>query len=277
MKRLKISLCAVLSCFIGVWCAEAQDHGHLRIGARSTAPGTPLYFVNGADFASTNGYVKTLTFTNSGRYAEYYQQNITFTVQAATPDAGGPEPDPPALGSWIWARILSVQGPAGGAFGFWEAGATTPTIGLGSGETGTNSFKITLADGSPGTDPFGHIHGRRFTATKPGIYVVTFQAYDASVNGTDGGPIHMSTEPIQISFQAGVNVQVVEARDNRAVIRLGAMAGLNWQLEAADSLDPQPMWQEIGAPITGDDYFHNVTGPYSPQGHRIYRVRAVSP
>src|SRR6185295_15637717 len=120
--------------FVGACCARAQDHGHLRIAADSTNQGAQLYFYNGADFASTSRYVKTLQFTNAGKYAGHFQQNITLTVQAATSAYGGPEPDAPAFGSYIRARILSVEGPEGGAFAFWETGATSPTISLAIGE-----------------------------------------------------------------------------------------------------------------------------------------------
>src|SRR5262245_42533351 len=193
---LKHTLAPALALILGASPVAAQDHGHLRIAANSTNQGAQLYFYNGADFASTSRYVKTLVFTNAGRYANYFQQNITFTVQAATSAYGGPEPDAPAFGSYMRARIFSVAGPEGGVFAFWESGATTPTISLGSGQTGTNSYNVTQTDGSPSADPFGHIHGRRFTATKPGIYTVAFQAFDASTNGAQGGPIHTPSEII---------------------------------------------------------------------------------
>src|SRR5262245_32878945 len=93
---LKYILSSTLALVVGTSWAVAQDHGHLRIAASSTNQGARLYFYNGADFASTSRYVKTLLFTNAGRYSNYFQQNITFTVQAATPAYGGPEPDAPA-------------------------------------------------------------------------------------------------------------------------------------------------------------------------------------
>src|SRR5262245_6786843 len=179
MKRLTHKSCFMLLFVCGL-DLHAQDHGHLRIAARAPVPGTQLYFYNGPDFATNSSYVKTLVFTNDGRYSNYFQGNVTLTVQAVTPDYGGPEPDAPALGSYIRARILSVTGPPGGEFAFWETGATSPTITVAAGQTGTNSFNVTQTDGSPTADPFGHIHGRRMTLTKPGIYTVAFQAFDTS-------------------------------------------------------------------------------------------------
>lgn len=271
---LKHTFASTLALIVCASYATAQDHGHLRIAAYSTNQGAQLYFYNGADFASTSRYVKTLIFTNAGRYSNYFQQNITLTVQAATSAYGGPEPDAPAFGSYIRARILSVEGPEGGAFAFWESGATTPTISLASGETGTNSYNVTQTDGSPGADPFGHIHGRRFTATKPGIYTVAFQAFDASTNGLKGGPIHTPSEIIHVSFQAGVNIESVEPdfEEGHVHVWFGAMAGFTWQLEYSRVLGPDANWLPAENPRTGNDYFIEVIHELPPGVQRFYRA-----
>jgi hypothetical protein len=274
LSNLKICLTLALAVPFGVQYSHGQDHGHLRIAAYGTNQGTQLYFYNGADFASTSGYVKTLVFTNSGRYADTYQQNITLTVQAATPSYSGPEPDAPALGSYIRARILSVTGPADGAFAFWENGATNPTISLVNGESGTNSFNVTQTDGSPGADPFGHIHGRRFTATKPGIYTVAFQAFDASTNGTGGGPIHTPSEIIEVNFQAGVIIESVEPdfEEGHVHVRFGAMAGFSWQVEYSRLLGAEADWHPAENPVNGNDYFFELIHELAPGTQRFYRV-----
>jgi hypothetical protein len=272
-SHTKIAFSLVLASLAGAGHVQGQDHGHLRIGAHGTNQGSQLYFYNGGDFASASHYVKTLVFTNSGRYAGYYQQNITLTVQAATPSYSGPEPDAPALGSYIRARLLSVKGP-GGEFSFWETGATNPTIRLVSGETGTNSFNVTQTDGSPGADPFGHIHGRRFTTTTPGLYTVAFQAFDVSTNGTGGGPIHTPSEIIEVTFQGGVNIESVEPdfEDGHVHVRFGAMAGFIWQVEYSRALGPQADWRPAESPVTGNDYFFEVIHELPPGVQRFYRV-----
>jgi hypothetical protein len=255
----------------------AQDHGHLRIGATNTAQGTPLYFYNGPDFAKSSGYVKTLTYTNSGRFAGYYQGNITLTVQAATPEYSGPEPDAPALGSLVRASIVSVQGPAGGAFGFWDAGSTSPTISVASGETGTSTFAVTQTDGSPGADPFGHIHGRRMSAMRPGIYTVTFLAFDACTNGESGGPIHGPAETVQVTFQAGINIDTIKTVGGGMEVRFGAMANRNFTLEWAPDLSPGTVWTTVSGPLQGSDYFQILTDSTSAGATRFYRILATSP
>jgi hypothetical protein len=279
MKTSLQMLCS-LTAFVAVTLTpslSAQDHGHLRIAAYSTTQNAKLYWYNGADFASSNSYIKTFVYTNSGKYAGYFQDNITLTVQAATSDYGGPEANPPAFGSYIRARILSVAGPAGGSFSFWEAGTTAPTFSVPVGAIGgTNTYNVTQTDGAPGADPFGHIHGRRLTATVPGIYLVTFQAFDTCTNGLGGGPIHTPSDPISVYIQAGVNFHSIQPGPTLTTVRFGAQSGKTWQLESSDALSPQPSWQPVGLPVSGDDYLHNIIDPRLHSGSRFYRVRELT-
>jgi len=276
---MKISNSLLTACAVFALCLNstlfAQDHGHLQIGAVSPTQGAQLYFYNGNDFRTNTYYVKTLDLTNSGRYSGYYQGNITLTVQAATPAFGGPEANAPALGSYIRANIAAVDGPPGGAFGFWEAGATTPTISVACGTTNAASFNVTQTDGTPGVDPFGHIHGRRMSATKPGIYVVTFRAFDACTNGTGGGPIHTPSELIRIYFEAGVNIASIEPDVDHTHIRFGCPVGANWQLEGTDALGTNAVWNPIGTAVAGVDYFVEFREDRAVSGNRFYRIRTA--
>src|SRR3954467_15910689 len=142
--RSTMKISRSLLCALSLVCVKStlvgQDHGHLQIAARAPVQGAQLYFYNGLDFRTNSYYVKTLDFTNSGRYSGYYQGNITLTVQAATAPFGGRETAAPALGSHISAKIAAVDGAAGGACGFWEAGATTPTISVSCGTANATSF-----------------------------------------------------------------------------------------------------------------------------------------
>src|ERR1051325_11803964 len=98
---------------------KAQDHGHLNAGVESQDSGAKLIFANGADFATNSGYIKTLTFTNATAYAGYFQGNTTLTVLPATAAYAGPDPQAPALGAYIFAQLVSLEGPPGGECGFW--------------------------------------------------------------------------------------------------------------------------------------------------------------
>ncbi len=181
---------------------------HLNAGAVGQSQGDRLVFSNGADFAASSGYTRELTFSETGDYAGYYAGNITFTVLPTTLDNGGPVPGAPAPGSFIMAGIQSVDGPAGGAFAFWDDDATAPTIQYEVGYdavTPTTLWSVSdssLGAGAAGADPFGHIHGRSFTATVPGDYTIGFKLFDVSVNGAGGGPIHTPSDTLLIRFSA---------------------------------------------------------------------------
>lgn len=185
-------------------CAQSLTAQHLEAGAVGQNQNDALVWANAAELAANSGYVKELTFTTSGRYAGLYNGNITLTALSAT-EAGGP-----ALGSFIQAEIVSVTGPAGAFFGFWEGldygGGTTPTFNIATGSEGL-SLRYVLSDasagaGQAGQDPAGHLHGRRFTASELGMYTVGFRAVDTSVNGAGGGSIHAPSDIVYVNFQA---------------------------------------------------------------------------
>ena len=272
---MKSSLISFLVLVPFVVCA--QDHGHINIGAAGVNQNDPLIFDNRDIFETATNYVKTLTFATSGNYTNYYQGNITMTGLAATSEHSGPEPNAAALGSRIFVQLVSVDGPEGGAFAFWETGATSPTISLASGSTGTNTWRVSENDGSPGSDPYGHIHGRRFTLSKPGIYTVSFRAFDSSTNGLGGGPIHAPSSVMKVYFQAGVNVKSIQPEADQTRIVFSAPVGRNWQVEACDSPDPNATWTAISGLIVGDDYFHEVVDDQPFQGKRFYRANGVMP
>jgi len=257
----------------------AQDHGHLNAGAVGTNVNDQANWNNAMDFIASSGYVKTFDYTNAGKYAGYYQGNITLAALPQTAAYGGPTAGAASFGALFLGRISLLFGPPGGTFGFWETNSTTaPTISVGVGETATNLFRITQTDGSPGADPFGHIHGRRMSTTKPGIYQVGFQAVDVSTNGIGGGPIHPPSAVLPVWFQAGVNIGSVEPDylDGHVHVRFGAPANTTWQLESCDSLTSTD-WQPAGAPVTGQDYFIDVMHEGNPGTNRFYRVRRLTP
>lgn len=190
------------------------QHGHLNSGALGQNQGDALQFLNGAAFAADSGYTKVLNGTTTGTYAGYYEGGITPTAVHAlsgTDSQGIPyvaDPRAAAPGSFLQMSIVSVSGPEGGSFQFWEGGATVPTFSYASGYAATTPdlfFALSDASAGAGTvggDPYGHLHGRRFTTTTPGEYLVGFQLFDTSANGAGGGPIHTSSEVLTISFTA---------------------------------------------------------------------------
>lgn len=268
----------VCGLILGSLPARGQ-HGHLNAGAVGTSQNDQLAWINGADFVASSGYVKTLDYTNAGKYAGYYNGNITPDALAQTSAYGGPAPGAAALGSLLLGRISLLSGPAGGKFGFWETNSTTaPTISVGVGETSATLFRITQESGAPGADPYGHIHGRRMTTTKPGLYKVGFQIVDVSTNGVGGGPIHTPSAVLPIWFQAGVNIESVEPdyEDGHVHVRFAAPTNTTWQVEYTDSLSPTN-WQPAGPVAVGQDYFMEVLHQAAPGTNRFYRVRRLTP
>src|ERR1043165_1241633 len=275
---LNVRLFLALAGTAGAVAVNAQDHGHLNVGAESQLPGSKLIFANGADFATNSGYIKTLTFTNGTVYAGYFQGNTTLTVLPATAAFAGPDPQAPALGAYIFAQLVSLEGPPGGEFGFWDTGATSPTITIKSGETGgTNLWRLTEADGSPDTDPYGHIHGRRWTLTKPGIYKLGLRVVDLSTNGPAGGPIHTPSDILYTYAQAGVNIVWIEPHTNTTHVRFTAPLGTNWQVETSDSLTTDAIWTAVGDPVIGADAIREVADESPVVGNRFYRLKGTAP
>jgi len=252
----------------------SAQHGHLNVGAAGVNQNDPLIWANGPDFIDSSGYLKTLEFTNTGRFAGYYQGNITLTALPATAAHAGPDPDASVPGSYIQFSMACLEGPAGGQFNFWESIGATPALALAPGETSTNLWRLTESDGAPGTDPYGHIHGRRFSATKPGIYKIGFTAFDTSTNGAGGGPIHRPSPQLAVWFQAGVNVASVEpdAEEGHVHVRFGAPAGFSWQLEARTGIGPDSQWLPTGNPVVVNDLFVEVLDNNPPGETRLYRV-----
>jgi hypothetical protein len=254
----------------------AQDHGHLNVGALGMYQDDPLSFVNGADFSYTSGYVKTLTHTNAGRFAGFFQGNFTLTALAATAEHAGPDPAASALGSFIRIRMYCLEAPAAGQFGFWDSGSTSPSELLAAGQISTNLWPLSESDGSPGTDPYGHIHGRRFTATKAGAYKVAFQAFDTSTNGINGGPIHSASAWLEVVFQAGVVVSI-EPNGIQKRVWFVAPAGSSWQPEVAGSMDAGARWAPLGGPVIGNDSRIAVIDDEAEIGSRFYRLKMIVP
>ena len=256
---------------------HAQDHGHLNVGALGTNQDARLYFANGGDFASDSGYVKTLDFTNANRFAGYFQGNITLTALPTTAAHAGPDPSASAPGSFIQFSLACLEGPAGGSFAFWDVGTTAPSLSLAPGQGSTNLWRLSESNGSPGSDPYGHIHGRRFTATKPGIYKIGFTAFDTSTNGAGGSSIHMPSEQLAVWFQAGVNIRSVEPDEDEGHVhvKFGGRLGYRWQVEASELLGPQADWQPAGRPVVGADVFIEIIHEGAPGEVRFYRVQGT--
>jgi len=233
----------------------------ISCGAESTNTGTPLVFVNSNAVSVTSGFVQPLTYQRvANRYGTniyYASTNLLFTALSVKTNAATSA----GFGSYIACEVVSVDGPAGGVFYFWEQGNGRPTYSFPVGGTyATNKNRFVLSNcengaGRPDGDPFGAVRGRRFVVNKTGEYLVTFKLYDTSVNHptTVGAPIHAPSEPLTIKFATGVDLGITALTVTNGpsesmstlVYRHGALTNL--LVEASTNLTS---WTPVMGPFT---------------------------
>ena len=266
-----------ISC-VGPRTLQAQ-HIHLNAGATNTTQDAQLYFSNGNVYDTNAGYDVYLAFTNSGSFSNLYQgAGVTFAALASTLDNGGPAFGHAADGAFLELQFVSMSGPAGGVFGVWMQDVGNPgssyllfTLPVGI-STGTNRIALSESDGSPGSDPYGHIHGRTFTATQPGLYTLGCRILDTSTNGTGGGPIHTPSELYYLYFQAGPTISSWTMSSNSFGITFGTTAGKTYYVESTSNL-LAPNWMTFAGPFAGNNYLQNVA-TNSGARQLFFRVRS---
>jgi hypothetical protein len=253
VKRLVVLIVSHLVAlgFTGGGLSAFAQHVHLAVGAESQQQNAKLLLVNGASYdifsyGGTNSACFFMTDTDP-LYPNYYQSDVTLVSLPATLWTGGPAPGCAAQGAYIETILKSVAGPPGGVIGFWQENddgtGTTEIFEVPIGTTGgTNRFNLTEGevgagvDTPDGPDPFGHIHGRRFTANKPGLYTVGFQFIDTSQSGTDGGPIHTPSKTNFFYFQAGLYLDSIVKTNDAVTVKFGTRAFKNYDLECNTNL-----------------------------------------
>ena len=200
MKKL------ILTLFLATTCLLARAHDHIEV---RQVPGNP----------SQLGII--ITATNLNPLATYfplgelpsldlfafpggtYATELTFSAFDSTSATLG--------SALVRVDLLSVTGPAGGTLSFWEAAASSPTWTRPSGWTSTVSDKPSFLISEDNTG-YGHIHGRAFTASKPGTYDVTFQVVDTLGHYTASAPfvVHFTViSPPQLSIsKVGASIRL---------------------------------------------------------------------
>jgi hypothetical protein len=152
MKKILLLL------ILGVSALRAHDHVEVgtdpddqgRLGLDGPGYQLALYVPRGEPFS---GYVPQFP-------GGWHACELTFTTDLSGAD--------------LWIEILSVAGPAGGSFAFWEVDATAPTWSRPTGWSGSGNVFPVILDGE------NHAHGRAFTMNRPGEYTVTFRVLDKS-------------------------------------------------------------------------------------------------
>ncbi|MFM8364949.1 MAG: hypothetical protein ACKOAS_07340 [Verrucomicrobiota bacterium] len=149
--------------------AVCSAHDHVDVG---TAPGNAGRLGLDGPGSQLSCYVPIGEFF-SGYTPNFpggwHASELTFTTETNTLDQ--------AAGVNATIELVSVSGPAGGIFAFWEVGAKTPTWSRStewnSGLGNVPSFPVVFNGDT-------HAHGRAFTMDKPGDYTVRFRAVDSN-------------------------------------------------------------------------------------------------
>lgn len=193
-------------------------------------------------------------------------------------------------GAYIWMEIVSVSGPPGASFGLWEENHSfsndTPTISFAANQpTGNYQFPLSEGFDDAGEDPLGHIHGRSWTADKPGDYLVSFRLVDRSTSGPNGGPWHAPSPVHVFRFRAGPSFQPTGTLISGTGYvltwpsQLGIwtqdsppQTGIVFSIERSTALAPTS-WQNIGnvTGTTSDTATFTDTAP--PAGKAFYRLK----
>ena len=257
------------------------QHFHVNAGAVAPEAGAALTFVNRALFADESRFVIQLRPVEDPVYGPIFHGggDLTFTALPATLDNGGPSPKAALPGTRIAAIVETVSGPPGGTFSFWDSfdgffDATEITFTVRTGTTGgTNRFLLSENDGSPGADPYGHIHGRKFSATLPGIYRVGLRLEDDALNGPGNGPLHAPSERIVFLFQAGLTLTVRSIQEGTATVEFGTESNRTYRIESTPALGPTAVWKPVGEPVTGTGRLETVTGLPAADPQTFFRLR----
>ena len=280
LNFVPVSVVALLG--LGAFALPSLGDTHLYAGALGTNQNDKLFFSNGGQFdASFSSFALPQILRTNGLNAGYYRgDTLTFSSLAGTIPNGGPISGSAALGARLAVQVVNVTGPSGGSFAFWEGdgesdlGTITFSVPVGT-TNGTNYLVISENDGEPGTDPYGHIHGREFTASAPGIYVVGFRVIDVSTNGIGGAPIQSSSDLLTVRFQAGPRIETMQTFTNRVTISFRSPPGISNLLEATAALD-SGTWLPAAAPLRGNNNLQTFTDTNAPTGNRFYRLRLLN-
>ena len=278
---------AILDLCLGIVSAQAQ-HVHIYAGALEQTPGAPLFFQN-ADVWGTNsygGYTQSpaCMYLESNiplLYPGLYQTATTFVSLPATIFNGGPSAYAASFGTYIELKFVSLQGPAGGVLTVWseiddpQNPAVLFSMPAGA-ANGTNRYNLSEGDANdPSADPYGHIHGRRFTLNKPGLYILGLQLVDTSNNGPAGGPVQTPSEITYFYMQAGLFLNDISRSNNVTTARFGLPGFTNFVFEAS----PTPggtNWATV-ANIAGSDHSElRWVTETNTAPKRFYRIRRAT-
>lgn len=172
--------------------STAFGHGHINAGAEDTNDSGSI---NAGDklkmtFEHGTEITELTTAVDEDPNVEdefLYNGFTTFTAlhqSSFSDEAPNYSPSGALSGSFLTMELVSITGPAGAKFAFYDSNASVPSwiyqIGFGGFLTGDGTITLTETawfEDTP-SDPFGHIHDRVFGVDLPGEYTVTWRLHD---------------------------------------------------------------------------------------------------
>lgn len=188
----------------------------------------------------------------------YYASELTFSAEGNSIElANGARPK---------VELLSVSGPAGGNFSFWETGADSPTwtrpTGWSQTETGEEAPSLVVYEYPNGS---GHIHGRAFTMDKPGTYEIIFRAVDET-------SLFLPSQPITVIFNAQPPPQLsIRLENDEAKLSFTSRLNLMYDLQVSTTLAPDS-WTTIKEWIPGTGDTIELPDPINNRTRAFYRL-----
>jgi hypothetical protein len=231
--------------------AALHAHSHIDVGPdpadstrlafTGTSTETAIYVPRGEPFSSYTPFFP----------GGYYATELTFSAE-----------DP--ADSLARVELVSVTGPADATLAFWEVHALSPTWSRPAGWTagvGDRPSLITYEDGSG----YGHIHGRAFTVTHPGIYTVVFRAVDDSGLRTPSA-IKTITLTALATPQLAIRIENGDAK-----LSFTSRAGLTYDLQVSTDLQT---WTNVEAHrfIDGTGATLDLSDPLADRPRVFYRL-----
>lgn len=260
-------------------CLRADTH--IYAGTSTNEGGNRLAFTVANLFDVASGYRHPMVLRTNGLNAGHYRGDVlTFTALSATDIGTGQLPGRALLGARLAVQVVQVEGPPGGFFEFWEGDGEYPgaevtfrePVGTSS---GTHSLIISENDGSPGSDPYGHIHGREFTTSIAGLYTVGFRLIDVSTHGPAGGPLHAPSDVLFIRFQAGPVIEDIQPVANGTRLSFRIPPGITNVVEFKDGWD-STVWTPLSSPLRGNNKLQTVIDLQPAEEARWYRLRLLN-
>lgn len=247
MNRILLLLLLLLA----VPPTRAHDHVEVgedpsdsaRLGFDGPTFQLALYVPPGEPFS---GYVPNFP-------GNWFANELTFTtdVNALNPAAGA---DPRI-------ELVSVNGPPGGSFAFWEVGVATSTwsrpVGWTNAPGDVPSFPVVLGGDN-------HAHGRAFSMDTPGTYSVVVRAVDAV------GPF-LPSAGMTITFVAQPPPALaLSIQPGQATLSFTSRLNLDYDLQACTNL-AGGAWTSL-ASFAGDGTAKTNTTPLADPPGVLFRL-----